>query len=148
MGPRYVRLLEEIDRRGSIREACAEVGLSYRTCLNRVRQMERVLGHRVIHTTRGGASGGGSELTYLEFGLRQGAVVISGRVRKPGPPAISADFTAWIGLALSSSGDLTTEVLHTSVDVIEWYAEVADFVSGGAITRAADAALRSMDHPR
>ena len=63
MGPRYVRLLEEIDRRGSIREACAEVGLSYRTCLNRVRQMERVLGHRVIHTTRGGASGGGSELT-------------------------------------------------------------------------------------
>ena len=37
MGPRYVRLLEEIDRHGSIREACVEVGLSYRTCLNRVR---------------------------------------------------------------------------------------------------------------
>jgi molybdate transport system regulatory protein len=63
MGPRYVRLLEEIDRRGSIREACSRVGLSYRTCLNRVRQMERVLGAPVIHTTRGGASGGGSELT-------------------------------------------------------------------------------------
>jgi molybdate transport system regulatory protein len=63
MGPRYVRLLEEIDRRGSIREACSRVGLSYRTCLNRVRQMERVLGAPVVHTTRGGASGGGSELT-------------------------------------------------------------------------------------
>lgn len=63
MGPRYVRLLEEIDRRGSIREACVHVGLSYRTCLNRVRQMERVLGHPVILTTRGGAAGGGSELT-------------------------------------------------------------------------------------
>lgn len=63
MGPRYVRLLEAIDRLGSIREACGQVGLSYRTCLNRVRQMERVLGHPVIHTTRGGASGGGSELT-------------------------------------------------------------------------------------
>ena len=63
MGPRYVRLLEEIDRHGSIREACGQVGLSYRTCLNRVRQMERVLGHPVIHTTRVGASGGGSELT-------------------------------------------------------------------------------------
>lgn len=63
MGPRYVRLLEEIDRRGSIREACARIGLSYRTCLNRIRQMERVLGSRVIHTTRGGAAGGGSELT-------------------------------------------------------------------------------------
>jgi molybdate transport system regulatory protein len=63
MGPRYVRLLEEIDRRGSIREACSRVGLSYRTCLNRIRRMERVLGAPVIHTTRGGSSGGGSELT-------------------------------------------------------------------------------------
>jgi molybdate transport system regulatory protein len=63
MGPRYVRLLEEIDRRGSIREACSRIGLSYRTCLNRIRQMERVLGSRVIRTTRGGATGGGSELT-------------------------------------------------------------------------------------
>lgn len=63
MGPRYVRLLEEIDRHGSIREACVHVGLSYRTCLNRVRQMERVLGHPIILTTRGGAAGGGSELT-------------------------------------------------------------------------------------
>ena len=63
MGPRYVRLLEEIDRHGSIRGACARVGLSYRTCLNRVRHMERVLGHPVIHTTRGGATGGGSEIT-------------------------------------------------------------------------------------
>ncbi len=63
MGPRYVRLLEEIDRRGSIREACSRIGLSYRTCLNRIRRMERVLGAPVILTTRGGASGGGSELT-------------------------------------------------------------------------------------
>jgi molybdate transport system regulatory protein len=63
MGPRYVRLLEEIDRRGSIREACSRIGLSYRTCLNRIRQMERVLGSPVIRTTRGGAAGGGSELT-------------------------------------------------------------------------------------
>jgi molybdate transport system regulatory protein len=63
MGPRYVRLLEEIDRRGSIREACSRIGLSYRTCLNRIRRMERVLGAPVIHTTRGGTAGGGSELT-------------------------------------------------------------------------------------
>ncbi|CAN5847602.1 LysR family transcriptional regulator [soil metagenome] len=63
MGPRYVRLLEEIDRRGSIREACSRIGLSYRTCLNRIRQMERVLGAPVILTTRGGPAGGGSELT-------------------------------------------------------------------------------------
>ena len=59
MGPRYVRLLEEIDRHGSIREACVHVGLSYRTCLNRVRQMERVLGHGAgyVRANRGVANG-------------------------------------------------------------------------------------------
>jgi molybdate transport system regulatory protein len=63
MGPRYVRLLEEIDRRGSISEACREIGLSYRTCLNRLRQMERVLGAPVVITTRGGVTGGGTRVT-------------------------------------------------------------------------------------
>jgi molybdate transport system regulatory protein len=63
MGPRYVRLLEEIDRHGSISEACREIGLSYRTCLNRLRQMERVLGTRVVETTRGGTLGGGARVT-------------------------------------------------------------------------------------
>lgn len=63
MGPRYVRLLEGIDRFGSIRAACREVGLSYRTCLNRLRQMERVLGTPVVRTTRGGSRGGSAELT-------------------------------------------------------------------------------------
>jgi molybdate transport system regulatory protein len=63
MGPRYVRLLEEIEHHGSIREACGAIGLSYRTCLNRLRQMERVLGTRVVETTRGGAAGGGARVT-------------------------------------------------------------------------------------
>lgn len=63
MGPRYVALLSAIDRLGSIRAACAEVGLSYRTCLNRIRQMERVLGQPVLDTRRGGAEGGGACLT-------------------------------------------------------------------------------------
>jgi molybdate transport system regulatory protein len=63
MGPRYVRLLEEIEHHGSIREACRAIGLSYRTCLNRLRQMERVLGTRVVETTRGGTLGGGARVT-------------------------------------------------------------------------------------
>lgn len=63
MGPRYVRLLEEIEHHGSIREACHAIGLSYRTCLNRLRQMERVLGAPVVETTRGGAAGGGARVT-------------------------------------------------------------------------------------
>ena len=63
MGPRYVRLLEAIDETGSIRAACREAGVSYRTCLNRLRQMERVMGHVLVHTSRGGAGGGGASLT-------------------------------------------------------------------------------------
>jgi molybdate transport system regulatory protein len=63
MGPRYVRLLEAIDETGSIRAACKVAGVSYRTCLNRLRQMERVMGHVMVETTRGGAKGGGASLT-------------------------------------------------------------------------------------
>lgn len=63
MGPRYVSLLEGIDTHGSIRAACAGTGLSYRTCLNRLRQMERVIGHALVRTERGGRVGGGAALT-------------------------------------------------------------------------------------
>jgi len=63
MGPRHVHLLEDVERLGSIRAACVEVGLSYRTCMNRLRRMEAVLGGKVLETHRGGAAGGGAQLT-------------------------------------------------------------------------------------
>ena len=63
MGPRYLRFLDAVDRTGTIRAAGREVGWSYRTCLNRIREMERVLGSKVLDTTRGGASRGGARLT-------------------------------------------------------------------------------------
>ena len=63
MGPRYVRLLEAIDETGSISAACRDAGVSYRTCLNRLRQMERVMGHALVETSRGGVRGGGASLT-------------------------------------------------------------------------------------
>jgi len=63
MGPRYLRFLDAVDRTGTIRAAGQEVGWSYRTCLNRIREMERVLGSKVLDTTRGGSSRGGARLT-------------------------------------------------------------------------------------
>ncbi|HWC72536.1 MAG TPA: LysR family transcriptional regulator [Gemmatimonadales bacterium] len=63
MGPRYVRFLDGVARTGTIRAAGKLVGWSYRTCLNRIREMEKVLGARVLDTTRGGATGGGARLT-------------------------------------------------------------------------------------
>jgi molybdate transport repressor ModE-like protein len=63
MCPRSLHFLGAVDRSGTIRAAGQAVGWSYRTCLNRVRQMERVLGAKVLATTRGGRSGGESRLT-------------------------------------------------------------------------------------
>ncbi|HEU5304787.1 MAG TPA: LysR family transcriptional regulator [Gemmatimonadales bacterium] len=63
MGPNYLRFLAAVDKTGTIREAGQAVGWSYRTCLNRLRRMERVLGRPVLITTRGGRAGGGARLT-------------------------------------------------------------------------------------
>ncbi len=63
MGPNYLRFLEAVDETGTIRGAGEAAGWSYRTCLNRIRRMEEVLGARVLVTTRGGKEHGGAALT-------------------------------------------------------------------------------------
>lgn len=63
MGPNYLRFLAAVDKTGTIREGGRAVGWSYRTCLNRLRRMERVLGASILATTRGGPTGGGARLT-------------------------------------------------------------------------------------
>lgn len=63
MGPNYLHFLEAVARTGTIRGAGSAVGWSYRTCLNRIRRMERVLGAPVLVTSRGGSDHGGARLT-------------------------------------------------------------------------------------
>jgi molybdate transport system regulatory protein len=63
MGPNYLRFLAAVDQTGTIRKGGSAVGWSYRTCLNRLRRMEQVLGRPVLITSRGGKSGGSSHLT-------------------------------------------------------------------------------------
>jgi molybdate transport system regulatory protein len=63
MGPNYLRFLAAVDKTGTIREGGRAVGWSYRTCLNRLRRMEQVLGAPILATTRGGPTGGGARLT-------------------------------------------------------------------------------------
>jgi molybdate transport system regulatory protein len=63
MGPNYLRFLAAVDQTGTIREGGEAVGWSYRTCLNRLRRMERALGRPVLLTSRGGKTGGSARLT-------------------------------------------------------------------------------------
>ncbi|HKP50403.1 MAG TPA: hypothetical protein VJU17_10340 [Gemmatimonadales bacterium] len=63
MGPNYFRFLRAVDETGTIRQGGQAVGWSYRTCLNRIRRMEDILGRRVLETARGGSAGGGAKLS-------------------------------------------------------------------------------------
>lgn len=65
VGPRYIRLLEAVGRAGTITGACESCGMSYRTCINRIRQMERTLGAPILEISRGGAGHGGARLTPM-----------------------------------------------------------------------------------
>jgi molybdate transport system regulatory protein len=65
LGPRYVQLLEGIDRTGTIREGCQATRMSYRTCLSRIRRMEAAVGAPLVLTHRGGAARGSASLTPL-----------------------------------------------------------------------------------
>ena len=65
VGPRYIRLLEAVEVAGTIRGACAQTDMSYRTCINRIRQMERTLGAPILDISRGGSGHGSAKLTPL-----------------------------------------------------------------------------------
>jgi molybdate transport repressor ModE-like protein len=65
IGPRYIRLLEAVGVAGTIRGACEQCDMSYRTCINRIRHMERILGAPILDISRGGAEHGSAKLTPL-----------------------------------------------------------------------------------
>ncbi|HEX5437000.1 MAG TPA: hypothetical protein VFW98_07570 [Gemmatimonadaceae bacterium] len=63
LGPRFIRLLEEIDRAGSVRQAALHLGLGYRHALAWIGRAEQVLGRALVVRQAGGVAGGGSGLT-------------------------------------------------------------------------------------
>lgn len=58
-----VKILEAIDRGGSINAAAKELKMSYRAVWGRIKATEDRLGKDLVVRTTGGASGGGSTLT-------------------------------------------------------------------------------------
>lgn len=62
-GTGKVRLLEAIDRTGSLQEAATLLGISYRKAWADLQKAETCLECKLIEKTRGGRGGGRTELT-------------------------------------------------------------------------------------
>jgi len=63
VGDGGVRLLEMVERTGSIQEAARRLGWSYRHTWGYLKNLEEAGGRPFVARRRGGASGGGAELT-------------------------------------------------------------------------------------
>ncbi|MEO5658799.1 MAG: TOBE domain-containing protein [Polaromonas sp.] len=68
LGDKRIRLLEAIDRLGSISQAAKAVPLSYKAAWDAVDDMNNVAPEPLVHRSAGGRHGGGTELTA--FGRR------------------------------------------------------------------------------
>lgn len=63
IGPRFIRLLEEIGTRGSVRQAALNLGIGYRHAIAWIRRAEQALGRPLVVRHAGGTAGGGSAVT-------------------------------------------------------------------------------------
>ena len=64
-GDGHARLLQLVEESGSLSRAAAAMGMSYTKAWHLVRQLEAVLGFKLLERRTGGAEGGGSRLTPL-----------------------------------------------------------------------------------
>ena len=57
------QILELVDQLGSLRQAAAEINMSYSQAWKLIRKLEKRLGFKLLDKKVGGSCGGGSELT-------------------------------------------------------------------------------------
>ena len=57
------QLIQRINEAGSLKEAAASLGMSYRYAWEKIRKAEKRLGHALVHRRVGGTQGGSSQLT-------------------------------------------------------------------------------------
>jgi molybdate transport system regulatory protein len=69
IGPGKIRLLEAIDRTGSISQAGRALGMSYRRAWLLIDDMNRCFRDAVVSAKPGGAQGGGAAVTEFGAGL-------------------------------------------------------------------------------
>ncbi len=62
---RLAKILEEVERKGSLLAAARSQGISYSWVWSRVNRVEEILGEKLISVRRGGSRGGGAALTDI-----------------------------------------------------------------------------------
>jgi molybdate transport system regulatory protein len=62
-GDNEMRLLEAIERGGTLSDGAIALGVSYRAAWGKIKAMEAAMGTKLVETTVGGSGGGSSRLT-------------------------------------------------------------------------------------
>jgi molybdate transport system regulatory protein len=90
IGPGKVKLLEMIDKHGSISEAGRQMGMSYRRAWLLVDSLNRSFNVPVIASQKGGQHGGGAALTEFGHAVVQHYRAIESAAEKAGGAHIEA----------------------------------------------------------
>jgi molybdate transport system regulatory protein len=91
-GPGRWRLLQSIEREGSLSTATECLGISYRKAWGDLRATERALGVKLIESRRGGSTGGGTRLTPVGRAWLRAYDAFHLRVARAVPRAFAASF--------------------------------------------------------
>lgn len=86
MGPGKAELLERIQSTGSIAAAGREMGMSYRRAWQLVETMNAMFREPVVHSTRGGPSGGGAVVTETGRAVLAEFRALESEARSAGAP--------------------------------------------------------------
>ena len=91
---RLAKILEEVERRGSLLAAARSQGISYSWAWSRVNRVEELLGEKLISVRRGGSRGGGATLTDLGRELLKIYMdtLTEGRVEPKGESTLAAGY--------------------------------------------------------
>jgi molybdate transport system regulatory protein len=90
IGPGKIKLLEMIDKHGSISEAGRQMGMSYRRAWLLVDSLNRSFSTPVIASQKGGQRGGGASLTEFGHAVVQNYRAVENAAEKAGAAHINA----------------------------------------------------------
>ena len=124
VGKGGIKILESIEKEGSIAKAARKLGMSYRFVWNYINRLENVLGEKVIERERGGKSGGGSKLTEtgklllkrykkIEKSLGSRYIIVKGKVKKVERDKVEIVFSSKKLSSILNNGDYVEMCLFT-----------------------------------